>query len=119
MPTIELLCCMNPSDGSDAVAMERTEETKAMYERANQLLRPFGLELNIQEHSDDGEDFVDAYCYPECDQLEAVLKAFDENAIEYDNIDLPPNAPADLIARLQELYEGDCGTGISLNLNRE
>lgn len=111
--TIELLCCMTP-DG-DEEAEQTTAATKEMYARAKALLRTNGSRLDVSEHYDDDSNtaYNDAYARVPLTELFAVLKAFDSNHIEYDNIDLPIGTPRDTIITLRKRYPARSGVRVN------
>jgi hypothetical protein len=103
--TVELTCVQLPDEPTDA-EIERTEDTRAMWQRAKTIADRFKASTRFAEHQDYGEAclFGDGYVYPSLDALEKMLDAFDKADIEYDNIDLPKGAPKDLVARLKKRY---------------
>lgn len=102
---IELTCVQLPDEPTDA-EIDRTEDTRSMWQRAEKIADRMGIRARFSEHQDYGEAclFGDAYIYPPLDDLERLLDAFDKANVEYDNIDLPKRAPKELVARLKRRY---------------
>jgi hypothetical protein len=111
--SVELTCVMEPDD--DEVAACRSDETRAMYQRAAVIVEHYGGRVDHNWHYDWGERtrYEDAYARVPMNALIHVLRAFDDSSVGYDNIDLPRGTPADLIALLHQMYPPNMGVWIN------
>jgi len=111
---IEITCVLLP-DKPDKTEVERTDETRAMWRRAQQVAGRFKISSRFEERHDAGDacTYGDAYLYPSLRRLVPVLDALDKARVGYDNIDLPVRAPRGLVRGLRSRYPR--GTGVMVN----
>lgn len=109
---IELVCVLLPNQATRA-EIRRYQATKHAWSRAADIAHRAKIQSRFAEQPDRGCTIGDGYLYPPLSLLEQILSMLEAADVPFDNVDLPDDAPAALVRRLERRFPR--GAGVMVN----